>query len=52
MLGSQNVSIEIWIETANLNCKLSIHSEDINKMQTEFSQSGIFPQSGMHKVSY
>ena len=39
--GSQNVSIETWINSAKFNLKIPIHSEDINKIQTEFPRSGI-----------
>ena len=28
---------------------VSIRSENIDKMQTEFPRNGIFPRSGMHK---
>ena len=46
--GSENVSIETWIRDAKFNLKIPILSEDINKMQTVFPRSGIFPRSRIH----
>ena len=45
----ENVSIETWIGVSK---KSPSSSENINEMQTEFLQREIFPQSGMHNVSY
>ena len=45
----QNASIETWIKAAKFSLKIRIRSEDIDKMQSEFLRSRIFPRSGMHK---
>ena len=41
----------IGIRTAKFNLKNPIRPKDINKMQTAFPQSGIFPRSGMYTPS-
>ena len=45
---SQSAFIVTWIRAAKLNQKISTGSDDIDKMETEFPRSGIFPPSGMH----
>ena len=42
-----NASLKILIKAVKFNYLIWIHSEDINKMQAEFSKSGIFPWSRM-----
>ena len=49
---SQNISIVTWIRAVKLNLKNPARFEDINKMENEFPQSGIFPPSGMHTPSF
>ena len=36
------------MRAAKLNSKIPTRSEDKNKMEIEFPQSGMFPPSGMH----
>ena len=42
----QNPSIETWITAAKFSLKIPIRSEDMDKMQTEFPQSGLHNSSG------
>ena len=49
--GCGNVSIETWIRATKFNWRIPIRSEDINKMQTEFSRNGKFSWKGMHRVA-
>ena len=44
-------STETWIRTAKCSQKIPICSEDMHKIETQFLQSGIFPQSAMHTLS-
>ena len=39
--------LKLGSELQKFTLKIPIRSDDINKMQTAFAQSGIFPPSGM-----
>ena len=41
--------LKLGSELQNLVKEIPIHYEDINKIQTEFPRSGIFPRSGMYR---
>ena len=41
--------LKLGSELQNLVKKFAVQYENINKLQTEFPQSGIFPGSGMHR---
>ena len=41
--------LKLGSELQNLVKKFAVRYENINKLQTAFPQSGIFPRSGMHR---